>query len=108
MWDNGDCFGNGPVSQHSTYYFSNVPWISSIFFGRFSGHPDMDLHDRVYIMNKSVCIDDSKGRATSIFINDPNPDKYSAQWCGKCLPEAGATTVGGGVTSCAPPVTAQP
>ncbi|HEY2747520.1 MAG TPA: ADYC domain-containing protein [Polyangia bacterium] len=108
-WADGDCFGLDPsyvparptslaVSQHSTFAFANVPWrfrpvvslneSPTFGIGILSG-PAMDLHDRVLIMNKAVCIDDSDRVSTA---GNYNPDKYSQPWCAQCLPDSGATS----------------
>jgi hypothetical protein len=50
-WEDNDCFGHGPVSQHSTYYTQNLP--ADPTFQKLSS---MDLHDRVWIMNRSMCV----------------------------------------------------
>jgi hypothetical protein len=106
-WADGDCFGldadytppqqgSLAVSAHSTYAFANVPWrfpilaasaslSPSLVFGPFSG-PAMDLHDRVLIKNKAVCIDDSLRVANA---SNYNGDKYSQPWCAQCLPDSG-------------------
>ncbi|HEU4727060.1 MAG TPA: ADYC domain-containing protein [Kofleriaceae bacterium] len=74
-WDDGDCFGRGPVSARSTYDFANVPWSAS--------GPAMDLHDRVLIRNKSVCVDD--GIEFDPSINLYNPLRYARPWCSVCV-----------------------
>jgi hypothetical protein len=80
-WANGDCFGMGPQSQHSTFDFANVPWSP------FTNVPAMDMHDRVYIKNKSVCIDDGR------LFDGPNPMKTENPWCGMCLPDPSGPVV---------------
>ena len=67
-WYDGDCFGRGSVSQHSTFDFVNVPKD-----GTYRTMSSMNLHDRVYLKNRSMCIDDSKSHPE----DKPNPDAKS-------------------------------
>ncbi|MGZ3405617.1 MAG: ADYC domain-containing protein [Polyangia bacterium] len=112
-WADGDCFGldsdytpprpgSLAVSAHSTYAFANVPWWWPIIqqygvatnlglggIGLANG-PAMDLHDRVLIKNKAVCIDDSLQNSSAV---NYNTDKYLQPWCASCLQDSGVNTL---------------
>ena len=117
-WADGDCFGldadytpprptSLAVSAHSTWSFANVPWSWSIITIPFPtgpvafltsnlitlpGGPAMNMHDRVLLKNKAVCIDDSLDTSASVNFNT---DKYQQPWCQSCLADPGPVGPGG-------------
>jgi hypothetical protein len=96
-WTDEDCFGTD-----STFNFSNVSW-SKLANG--NSLITMDMHDRVWLRNKSVCVDDSydhtatsapsvcnvsTGKCTpspnySPWPSNYNQDRYLPKWCKTCL-----------------------
>lgn len=50
-WEDNDCFGHGPASQRSSFYTANLPGDPT-----FRNLSSMDMHDRVWIQNRSMCV----------------------------------------------------
>lgn len=67
--------------EQTTFAFGNVPWSFA------SSQPAMDLHNRVLIENKSVCVEDVGLTPNTSSMCYPNADKHSETWCHLCLPQ---------------------
>ena len=90
-WGYADCFGTDSSFNLSGVSFKRI--------GPNNYSLNMDLHDRAWLRNKSVCVDDSyDGKATpstSMYPNNHNWDRYDSQWCGVCLKDPALSTVCG-------------
>ena len=71
-WEDNDCFGAGPASQHSTWNYENVPW-------------GYDWHNRVLLKNTSMCIVDRYFPDMGA-SGQPRPNPYKTE--PPCLPDA--------------------
>jgi hypothetical protein len=105
QWGDGDCF-----DADSSFDIGRVPFTR---LGNNSYVPSIDMHDRVWLRNKSVCVDDSYDRqATSAltqaappsrpysqWATNYNGDRYSQTWCQKCLIDPSQPSVCGIVSA---------